>query len=119
MERVLRFTLLVFVILLAGVAFPKVFFDDAKNIPEGTIVRAKDSACQYIFDSPIEPWLIMKLVVRDRKQETVFVDAYTLFRLKYATVANVYNPQTGALVCTGRTYHIWKRDLNHSTLPCG
>lgn len=44
----------------------------------------------------------MKLVVRDREQATVFVDAYTLFGLKYATVANVYNPQTGALVCTGR-----------------
>lgn len=105
-RRVYHYALLVFVVLLTGVVSPKILFDDAKNIPEKTIARVKDSAYQYIFDNSIEPWLIMKLVVSDRKQKVVFVDAYTFFGLKYATVAIVYNPQAEALVCAGRIYDI-------------
>lgn len=118
-RRTQYFILLVSVVLLTGIASPEILFGDAKNIPEKTIARAKDSAYQYIFDNPIEPWLIMRLVVSDRQQEIVSVDAYTFFGLRYATVTIVHNAQTGALVCAGRTYDIWQKDSANSTLPCG
>lgn len=123
MKSLLSSVLLILTIPLAGIALPKLLFKDAKNISEETTARAKDSSYQYIFDNSIEPWLIMSLVVRDRKSsgklEIVFVDAYTLFGIKYATVASVHNSQTGALVCVGRAYQIWQKNLANRPLPCG
>lgn len=92
-----------------GVLIPKVSFHDATDILEKDIACAKYAANRYLFDNVIDPLLILKFVVSNKKQEVVYANAYTFFGINYATTGTICNPQTGALISAGITDDIWTR----------
>lgn len=99
----------IFITCALGVLIPKVFFHDATDIPEKDIACAKYAANRYLFDNAIEPWLIMKFVVSDKRKGVIYANAYTFFGINYATTGAIYNPQTGILISAGITNDIWTR----------
>ncbi|MBW4488828.1 MAG: hypothetical protein KME12_13665 [Trichocoleus desertorum ATA4-8-CV12] len=110
-----------------GIAIPKVFLSDAKNISKEDINCGQDAAYQIISENSIESLLTTKVIVRDKIQEiaygkqqpVVYTDSYTWFGIKYATVAAICNSKTGTLVCAGRAYKIWQNIKSNPTMPCG
>ena len=110
-----------------GIAIPKVFISDAKNISASDIDCGKDAAYQLISDNYMESLLTTKIVVRDqieeiaygKQQPVIYTDSYTLFGIKYATVTAICNSKTGKLVCAGRIYQIWQNIKPNPTMPCG
>lgn len=84
----------IFMTLGIGIAIPNLIYYDKTNVPQKNIETAKKSTSD-ILEHPLDFLLITKLIVREKKQEKVLVDAYTFFGLRYAVVEVVLDPLRG------------------------
>lgn len=105
------FVTIILIPLVLGVAIPKAIYHDAKNISQKDLETAKGEAYE-VLEHPFDFLQIMKLVVREKNHERVYVDAYTFFGLKYAVVEVVIDPQTGQWGGTNRLCPQLKAGLN-------
>lgn len=114
--------------LTLGAVLPRFWIKHSPAVAAPEIACALRAASE-IFDNSIEPGLIIETAVVDKRlepaygqqQAVVYTNAYTLFGIKYGTVASLCNAQTGQLKCAGRVYLIWndrfrERERNQ---PCG
>lgn len=77
--------LTVLFIILLGILIPKVFINDAYQLSQDDHDTIMYTVYQQL-DNPIEWILIQKIAVDNKKDETVYTTAYTLWGLKYATM---------------------------------
>lgn len=88
---------------IAGIAIPNAIFQDAHNVSLKEIKIAKKESTE-VLEHPLDFLQIIKLVFREKKQEKIYLDAYTFFGLRYAVVEVVINPQTGQVGAIKRIY---------------
>lgn len=109
MNKKIRFITFILVPLLAGIAIPKLIYQDTKNVSQSEIKIAKEDAYD-ILEYPLDGLQVMKLVVREKTQNKIYVDAYGFFGLKYAVVEVDVTPGLGRSItrlCPFRPYFIF------------
>lgn len=83
-----------FVTLIAGIAVTEVSAYDAKNISQKDIESAKLAAQDLLSEAPSNSPFLVKPVVREKRQEEFYLDAYSLFGIKFATLKVGLEPVT-------------------------
>lgn len=108
MNKNLGFITFIVITILVGIAIPKVIYQDAKNVSHSEIKIAKEDAYD-VLEHPLDFLQIMKLVVREKNQEKIYLDAYTFFGLRYAVVEIDIDPEAGRTIyrsCPSEAYFI-------------
>lgn len=91
--------LIILITLSLAIALPFFQLKDVHGLSAEDIACAKRDS-HLIFENPLERLLILKIVVDKKENTTLFVSAYTIFGLKYATVE---------LVCDEYSTVTWSR----------
>lgn len=94
MNKIIIFSNFILIGFLLAISIPKIIYHDAKNVSPQDIELIKDEA-REVLEHPLDFLQIMKLVVREKTSEKIYIDAYTFFGLKYAVVEIILDPQTG------------------------
>lgn len=77
-----------------GILVPNLIHKDTPSISAEEAVELKKEA--NIFENPLDFLQITKLVVREKKDDIAFVDAYTYFGFKYAVVEVKFGSSTSS-----------------------
>lgn len=82
----LKIVLLVIIsIIFLGILIPKVLIKDSYKLSQDDHDTIISNVYQQL-NNPIEWLLIQKIVVDNKKGETVYTSSYTFWGLKYATI---------------------------------
>ena len=89
----------IIIVFMAVATLPLALINDARNL------SAKEIACskldtEMMLSNPIERFLILKIAVDKKEDNTFFTSAYTIAGIKYATVE---------LVCYEHSTITWRR----------
>ena len=85
MKKSKAILLTILFVTFLGVLIPKVYIKDAYQLSQDDHDTIMFNVYHQL-DNPIELVLIQKIAVDNKKDETVYTSAYTLWGLKYATV---------------------------------
>ena len=94
MKKSVGLTTFILITLLVGIAIHKLIYPDAKNVSQSEIKIAKEDA-RDILEFPLDGLLVMKLVVHEKTQNKIYVNAYSFFGLKYTIVEVDVTPGLG------------------------
>lgn len=108
MNKKSRFITFILIPLFIGIAIPKLIYQDAKNVSQSELKIAKEDA-RDILEYPLDGLLVMKLVVHEKTQNKIYVDAYSFFGLRYTVVEVDVTPGLGRSItrlCPFRPFFI-------------
>lgn len=94
MKKVFIFIAFAFVALVAGITITEVSARDAKNVSQQDIKNAKQAAQDLLSEAPSNGSFLVKLVVREKRQDEFYLDAYSLFGIKFAVIEVGLDPWT-------------------------
>lgn len=81
----LLFIIALFVVF--GIAVPKLYIQDNKNITLTDIACAKRET-YFLVDNPVERIFVIEIAAAKKEQQEIYTNVYTLFGLKYAEVVS-------------------------------
>lgn len=88
-------------ISVGGILVPKFLIQDSRILPKDDINCAKTET-HLMLDNPFERILVQKLAASGKEGENLYVDAYTLWGLKYARVKVICNESAEVVWRLGR-----------------
>ncbi len=95
--------LLIFVFVVGGVFIPKIVIRDAPDLSREEIECAKNEARSIM--NPLEGIVVLELAVSGKEGKNLYIDAYTLWGLKYARVRVVCNDSSEVL------WRVWRKQV--------